>query len=335
MSRFKFKQIMANRNQVVQTLIDDLKKSEGTWTKDYYESLIRPHNPFTKSKYTGANLSILRSHMYRRGMNDTRFMTFNQIKEAGYRLKSNAQGIPLERWIGSKVEEIKDDEGLKETLIQSKASNVVLAKIFYVFSVEDLENYTKPLTAKLTDIQRYQSVLDIANALNIKIEESKTLSNPAYLIQEDKIVMPPQDTYKSNDLFFATLLHEIVHATGAKERLNRFDEVPGISKQGYAREELIAEFTALQLAKSLDFEFEDLESIHKKSHLYLKSWIGALENDFNEFYRTAKESEKVLGYIEKELEIYHQKDLKVEQVNSINDSIANQEKTNHKQKIKM
>lgn len=312
MSRFKFKQIMANRNQVVQTLIDDLKKSEGKWTKDYYDSLIRPHNPYTKSKYTGANLSILRSHMYQRGINDTRFMTFNQINEAGYRLKSNARGIPLERWRGSKVEDIKDDEGLKETLIQSKASNVVLAKIFYVFSVEDIINYDKAPVYALTDIQRYQSVLDIANALNIKIEESQMRNNPAYLIQEDKIVMPPQSTYKSNDLFFATLLHEIVHATGASNRMNRFEEGRKITKQAYAREELIAEFTALQLAKSLDFEFEDLEVIHNKSHLYLKEWISVLENDFNEFYRVAKETEKVLGYIEKELEIYHQKDLENE-----------------------
>ena len=63
-----------------------------------------------------------------------------------------------------------------------------------------------------------------------------------YSVTDDKICMPPRESFKSANSYYATMLHEIAHSTGHPSRLNR----PLNNKFGtkdYAYEELIAEFS--------------------------------------------------------------------------------------------
>ena len=61
-----------------------------------------------------------------------------------------------------------------------------------------------------------------------------------YSITKDEIVVPEKSQFVSGESFYGTLLHEMTHSTGAKERLDRF-KASSFGDADYAREELVAE----------------------------------------------------------------------------------------------
>ena len=84
------------------------------------------------------------------------------------------------------------------------------------------------------------------------------------------------------------------HSTGHSTRLNR-NQTGEFGTPSYAREELIAELGSLFTETSLGFK---IEGEHFNDHSnYLKSWIGALKDDYNELFRACSEAEKASNYL--------------------------------------
>ena len=80
------------------------------------------------------------------------------------------------------------------------------------------------------------------------------------------------------------------HSTGAANRLNRRFSGP-FGSEGYAKEELRAEIGALFTETDLGIH---LAGEHYEDHSdYLRSWIGVIQNDYNEFFRACADAEKI------------------------------------------
>ena len=80
------------------------------------------------------------------------------------------------------------------------------------------------------------------------------------------------------------------HSTGAPGRLNRKTCGP-FGSEGYAKEELRAEIGALFTETDLGIH---LAGEHYEDHSdYLRSWIGVIQNDYNEFFRACADAEKI------------------------------------------
>lgn len=122
------------------------------------------------------------------------------------------------------------------------------------------------------------------------------------------VVVPERDYFKTPALFWAHLFHELVHSTGHSLRLNRpksstfadwtdedyendemWDKLS--REETYAREELVAELGAGMLCLMMGFEYDTRHA------QYLKSWIGALENDHSLILKMATASQKALDLI--------------------------------------
>ena len=76
--------------------------------------------------------------------------------------------------------------------------------------------------------------------------------------------------------YYSVLFHELTHATGHKNRLdrkNKFDD----HKKSYAFEELIAETGSILFGKHFKIE----KTVRPNHAQYLNSWIKALQNDYN------------------------------------------------------
>jgi antirestriction protein ArdC len=76
--------------------------------------------------------------------------------------------------------------------------------------------------------------------------------------------------------YYSVLFHELTHATGHKNRLDRKDKFDDHSKS-YAFEELIAETGAILFGKHFKIE----KTIRPNHAQYLNSWITALQKDFS------------------------------------------------------
>ena len=102
--------------------------------------------------------------------------------------------------------------------------------------------------------------------------------------------MPLRSQFKDQTSFAKTLLHELSHMTGAPARLNRKFGGP-FGSESYAKEELRAEIGALFTETDLGIP---LSGEHYEDHSdYLRSWIGVIQNDYNEFFRACADAEKI------------------------------------------
>ena len=169
-------------------------------------------------------------------------------------------------------------------------------KVSYVYNLSqiDLKNSTyspaieTPIN-KVIDNQEIENFIKSIDGLKL----SHTLDGECYYHKiVDNIVMSDKKTFKdtpdnsATGNYYSVLFHELIHWSGAKERLNRFEKNKKRFKDNaqleYAHEELIAEIGAVLLSQRFNLQ----KTINNNNLAYLKSWISALEND-NKFLISA------------------------------------------------
>ena len=130
-----------------------------------------------------------------------------------------------------------------------------------------------------------------------------------YSITTDSITMPERSQFKNtvdsndhvteaaNDKFLSVLLHEISHATGAKQRIGR--PMSGVhGTPSYSRKELTAESAAcyLMAEASLSSGSTSSESISRTA-AYLSSWRQAILDDPRSLMTAFAEAEKAADWV--------------------------------------
>ncbi len=290
-----------SRNHIVDTFIKELKSHNGEWQQPYFDHFLRPINPTTKIKYTGINRLRLVVYSYDRNYKDNRFLTFPQIKKNGYKLKKGSKGILLEKWAVSGKKDLTkiDDVGYKEILpkqINPNEKRLFLQNTYYVFNGDDIENL-KPLENKHIDSnKRIDFIENLVKKLNVKVIIKNNIVSPYYSPSEDSIYISDKKTFRSIDSYYSTLLHELIHSTGHKNRLNRL-KPSKFADEDYTKEEIITELATLEICKKLSYTFEDIKDICNNSKSYIKGWLENLENDYNIFFETFKEVEKIEDFL--------------------------------------
>lgn len=101
-----------------------------------------------------------------------------------------------------------------------------------------------------------------------------------YSISKDEIVIPEKAQFIDGESYYGTLLHEMVHSSGAESRLNRLKPAAFGSAE-YAREELVAELGSALLAS----RYGMAKHVKDDSAAYLKSWLDSLKES-PEFLKT-------------------------------------------------
>jgi antirestriction protein ArdC len=111
-----------------------------------------------------------------------------------------------------------------------------------------------------------------------------------YRPSTDAIVMPPMAAFNGASEYHATLLHESVHATGHKSRLDRLTPAR-FGSDDYAYEELVAELGAAMLCCKLGID-GDLRHAG-----YLDSWLKALRNDKKFILSASAKAQAAMDYL--------------------------------------
>lgn len=107
-----------------------------------------------------------------------------------------------------------------------------------------------------------------------------THGNDAYYsVARDEIIIPEKAQFIDGESFYSNLLHEMSHASGSANRLNRLKS--NQDRAAYSREELVAELTAALVAS----RYGMAKHVKSDSAAYLKSWLGSL-NENPEFIKT-------------------------------------------------
>ena len=120
-----------------------------------------------------------------------------------------------------------------------------------------------------------------------------------YVPSMDYINMSPLDTWKQVDdqsaqeAYYSTILHELVHWTGHKSRIDRLDN--GSKKSlSYAQEELVAELGSAILSNMLQIAKKPSDQ-HAK---YLNSWMKDIKDKPKALFTAMANAQKAITFVE-------------------------------------
>ncbi len=127
--------------------------------------------------------------------------------------------------------------------------------------------------------------------------------NPAaaafYDRASDQIGMPPIETFLANgdisaaEHYYATLLHELVHWTGAAQRLDRSTLHNYARKEERAREELVAEIGSVMAGMRLGVQPQPRED----NASYIQSWVKLLQDKPSAIFEAASAAGRAVSFL--------------------------------------
>ena len=125
-----------------------------------------------------------------------------------------------------------------------------------------------------------------------------------YNLQTDRVTLPERDQFASANGYYQTVLHELGHATGHPDRLDRATLTNGIRDFGsveYAREELRAEISAMLTGVRVGVGHDG-----SRGATYVQGWLTALDHDPQEIDKAAAEAQHMSDSLLRQVREYEQ-----------------------------
>lgn len=286
--------VNSRREEVVRKIIRDMGENGLQWSAPYLPTL-SPRNPVSGTVYRGSNRLHLAFVGYMRGIEDNRWCTFNQIRDKGWHLKGGSKAAIIEKWKDLPLTGKNEDTGEDEVV----GHYLRCVGYWNVFNAGDIDGIPPE-----PEGPQHQSDYTAGIAENLirssrcPVNESSLYTGmAAYSPGKDCILIAPRGTFRSDESFTRTLLHEMTHSTGHPSALNRECSVRFGSPE-YAEEELVAELGSLFLSSDLGIQNAEMEGDFYRNHVsYLQSWMKALENDPAYLFKAAGKADKADTYI--------------------------------------
>lgn len=274
---------------LAEKIISALEKGETPWQKPWNAAALLPENPTTNARYRGLNRVILSLQ----GRSDGRWMTFKQAAEKGWRVKKGEKGTPIVKFVEHEFKNEIEGENGEKTIEKEKA---LIAKSYIVFNGEQIEGIP-PLEKKEAaeiDVGRADVMIEALverTGLSVRYGGDRAFYSPT----EDRIQLPPRESFHSPYDLAATALHEASHSTLHEKRLDRKNALGRFGTESYAAEELRAEIASCFLASETGIQ--QTEEHFQQHSSYCGSWIKALRDDKREILRACADAERICGFI--------------------------------------
>jgi antirestriction protein ArdC len=114
-----------------------------------------------------------------------------------------------------------------------------------------------------------------------------------YNVSQDFVQMPPFESFRDAESYYATLAHETTHWTRHASRLDREFGRKRFGDEGYAMEELVAELGSAFLSADVDLTPE-LRDDHAS---YIASWIKVLKDDKRAIFTGASHAQRAADFL--------------------------------------
>ena len=115
-----------------------------------------------------------------------------------------------------------------------------------------------------------------------------------YFPGPDLIRLPPLETFRDAESYYATRGHETVHWTRHESRLNRDFGRKRWGDAGYAMEELVAEIGSAFVCADLGLSLEPRED----HAAYVASWLKVLKHDKRAIFIAAAAAQRAVTYLQ-------------------------------------
>lgn len=271
---------------VTKRVLDALSKGVVPWRKPWREKQL-PKNAVSGRTYRGVNLLLLGLSEFF----DHRWLTMRQANELGGEVIRGSKASLIVFWKRWTPQEDDDDETSKQRAIS-------LLRYYHVFNVEQCEGLdVEPLQPPdaLTDRDRLAEAEGLVKGMPDPPTMEEKGESPWYSPSRDVVRIPPLSVFDSAGGYYATLFHELGHATGHVRRLARKGVMDRaiFGSDDYSREELVAEMTSAFCCASVGLD----NSIVEDSARYVASWLRVLETDHKAVVVAAAQAQRAADFI--------------------------------------
>jgi len=278
---------------VTDTIIKQLEAGTVPWQRPWRGAdqplLGLPLNAVKNTYYRGVNIVLLWGASLQKGFTSDEWATMQQWNSRKEYIRRGEQHSKIFFY------------EMKEKEVEGEIVKRPVLKYFRVFNRCQLQSYEAlPAQPHLHDgtllvekVERIETFVDNTHAM---VEHSGT--DAFYNRTLDLISLPEPELFVSTDTctategYYATLLHELIHWSGAPKRLNR-TKGKKFGDTDYAAEELVAELGAAFLCAGFDITTAD-----KGNHAsYIDHWLQVLRNDKYFLMRAASQASKAVDYL--------------------------------------
>lgn len=299
----KLSTVQQGQEQLLEMILGALKNNELPWHQPWANGpLEAPYNPVSSAQYQNTNRLTLLIASNVMGLNDPRWMTFNQAKEKGWFVKKGSVGTKLyfAHWVDPQTNKQINAEYLKdkstEQIEKIQKRKVIKTKGFTVFNgsqINGIPEYEFDGNLHFNNELAEEMILNLE--ANMKIEINHSGDAAYYTPSSDTITMPGKQLFDTERNYYSVLFHELSHATSHENRLNRKLSLRSEDEVEYAIEELRAEFSTAMLSLDLGYEIDER---HISNHqAYCASWYSALSERPGLLSSIIKEAQDIRRYL--------------------------------------
>ena len=289
--------------KVADLVIKQIKDGVAPWQKPWKAGeRILPENLASGNRYNGGNSLHLAAVAQQRGYSDNRWGTLKQINRQGGRIRKGERGVSV-LWVqhtrqvkatDEKGKPVLDSEG-KPTYREERL-NPPHVKTYTVFNAEQADRLpSRPAPAPKATWKAHQQAENVLKASGVPIR-NRSGDKAYYNLAKDEIVLPKKAQFPSADHYYQTALHEVGHATGHPDRMNRESLQKGVEagfgSEAYAREEMRAEISAMMTGERIGVGHDP-----SRGAAYVESWVEVLKKDPLEIRHAAGDAQKMSDYV--------------------------------------
>ena len=280
--------------RVSDRIIADLETGARPWLKPWNaeHAAGRITRPLRSNgvPYRGINVLMLWGAAMEQGFAAPIWMTFRQALELGAHVRRGEKGnlvVYANRITRTETDATTGEEAERE---------IPFLKGYTVFNVEQVEglppSYYAPAIQRLDPIARLEHAEHFFAATGASIAHGGNMA--CYSVDHDAIRMPPFESFRDAESYYATLGHEVTHWTRHPKRLDRDLGRKRFGDAGYAMEELVAEIGAAFLSADLELTAE----VRPDHAAYIASWLKVLKEDKRAIFTAAAHAQRAIDFLE-------------------------------------
>ena len=275
-------------NKLIAAIEADPGKPSMPWRRSA-GPLFMPVNALTGNAYNGINVVSLWVSAEAQTFSTPVWATYKQWQLLGAQVRKGEKSSPVVFYKEYEAEPDPNDSADNGKRRVARAS--------WVFNAAQVDGYaTSDAPEALGPIERLAAVDGFVQATGAVVTHGG--ERAFYRPSTDHIQMPEEalfcgtDTMTRSEGYYAVLVHELTHWSGAKHRLNR-ELGKRFGDQAYAAEELVAEIGSAFLCAELSIT-QDVRADHAQ---YLAQWLQLMKSDSRAVFAAAAKASEAAGYL--------------------------------------
>jgi antirestriction protein ArdC len=276
-------------DRIVAALEQGVRPWHQPWNAAHMEGRVALPLRHNGVAYRGVNVVTLWMEAMANGYASPVWMTFKQALELKAHVRKGEKGslvVYADKIIRTETNDKTGEESERA---------IPFMKGYVVFNAEQIEGlsdlyYTKP-APPTPNIQRNARAESFFAAMGVTVRNGGTRAY--YSASTDHVQMPPIESFRDAEAYYATLGHETTHWTKHSTRLDRDFGGKRWGDEGYAMEELVAELGAAFLSADLELT----PSLRDEHASYLDHWVKVLKSDSRAIFAAASHAQRAADFL--------------------------------------